>query len=545
MSNQTSTQTTKEEANLRHRYQTIAGHAVQSHYPQPSTSIVELLERSCRKYPDKCLVADQGEQYSYQEILAMSKKVGCGIAYHTSPKQPVVLLMDKSAHMLAAMFGIVYAGCFYIPVSLQQPSERIEKILTTSEASLVVCMEEDREKMADIPFAGEVVSFQEMMEQPIEDVMLHRIRKECSCDDLLYVMYTSGSTGVPKGVMVSHRSVENFIAHFVQLFHITSKDIIGNQAPFDFDVSVKDIYGAIASGATLSIIPRDLFSIPPRLVDYLCQQEITTLIWAVPALCIISSMKGFDYRIPTHVNKVLFSGQAMPVAQLRKWQKALPDATYVNLYGPTEITCNCTYHIVRENYQDAQKLPIGEAFPGRRIYLLDEKLQLVTLPGAQGEICVAGESLGEGYYHNPQETQNRFISITDPKRGSVRVYRTGDLASFGIDRKLYFAGRKDSQIKRMGHRIELEEIENVLNGMRVVENSCCCFHKEKNAIYAFYQGSVEKRVLKQMLKTKLPAYMMPNKMIQMEQLPMNKNGKLDKTYLNELMYQRDNRRKQE
>ena len=160
-----------------------------------------------------------------------------------------------------------------------------------------------------------------------------------------------------------------FIDHFVKIFGITEDDRIGNQAPFDFDVSVKDIYSSMATGAALVLIPRELFAMPPRLLDYLCRKKITTLIWAVSALCLISALKGLKYKVPETVRKVMFSGESMPVSQLRIWREALPDAKFVNLYGPTEITCNCTYYKVEKDFQDQDRLPIGRALPGRNVFL--------------------------------------------------------------------------------------------------------------------------------------------------------------------------------
>ena len=337
------------------------------------------------------------------------------------------------------------------------------------------------------------------------------------------------TTGTPKAIVVSHGAASRFIRHFTEIFEITSADVIGNQAPFDFDVSVKDIYSSIMTGAQLVLIPKEYFSTPPRLLDYLCDKKVTNLTWAVSALTLVSALKGLNYRVPESVKRVMFSGEAMPPKQLRIWQEKLPDAKFVNLYGPTEITCNCTYFPIERQYEDSEKIPAGKAFPGRRVILVDEEGKQVTEPGVQGEICSAGESLANGYYKEPEQTAEKFVLY--PVDGTEqRMYRTGDLGSYDEEGNIIFAGRKDFQIKHMGHRIELEEIERSMTALDGVEKSCCVFDMEKNRIMGFYLGEKEAADVRKQMKEKLPVYMVPTKLIQVDEMPLNKNGKTDRNY---------------
>ena len=291
--------------------------------------------------------------------------------------------------------------------------------------------------------------------------------------DPLYVNFTSGSTGTPKGIAVSHRSVIDFIDCFTQLFEISQKDIIANQAPFDFDVSVKDIYSSLKTGATLVIVPRELFSAPARLMDFLCENNVTTMIWAVSALSLISAFHALEYKIPQTVDKILFSGEVMPLKHLQNLRKFMPNVKYVNLYGPTEITCNCTYHILDKNKTYEEGIPIGIPFPNEDVFLLDEYGKKVTKEDDKGEICIRGTALALGYFNSSEQNNTRFVQNPLNKNYPEKIYKTGDLGCYNSNGELVFKGRKDFQIKYMGHRIELEEIEKAIGAVRGIE--LCCF----------------------------------------------------------------------
>ena len=310
-----------------------------------------------------------------------------------------------------------------------------------------------------------------------------------------------------------------------------SYDIIGNQAPFDFDVSVKDIYSSIKTGATLLIIPRKLFSMPSKLLDYICENKATTLIWAVSALCLITTFHGLDYKVPTTINKILFSGEVMPIKHLKEWIKHLPEAMYVNLYGPTEITCNCTYHIINKNTEYEKQIPAGKSFDNEQVFLLDEKNQQITKAKEIGEICVKGTALALGYYNDLKQTREKFIQNPANEKYNDLIYKTGDLGYFDETGDLYFCGRKDFQIKHMGHRIELEEIERAMEKIEKVERACCIYREEKSKIYGFYIGEITKIELHDKLKETLPIYMLPNVLTKLEEMPVTKNGKIDRKQL--------------
>lgn len=498
-------------------------------------NILDYLEKTAEDHPGRTAVDDGEISMTWSELTGLAQRFGTEFCKRTDRGKPVVVLAEKSSCTLAAMFGAVYAGCFYVNVDPAQPPARVAQILRSLKAELVVTRSEWDPILDEAGYQGERFFTENIWkadgDKEADKVALQDVRKNSRDTDLLYGIFTSGSTGVPKGVVVSHRAVIDFIGHFIDTFGFTEQDRIGNQAPFDFDVSVKDIYTSVMTGAALVIIPKKMFSVPPVLLDYLCEKKTTVLIWAVSALTLVSSLKGLRYRKPERVKKIFFSGEVMPVRQLRLWQEALPGTEFVNLYGPSEITCNCTYYPVERKFEDSEKLPIGRPFPGREVFLLDEDGREVKEAGKTGEICVAGESLADGYYNQPEETEKRFVYYSRAGREPERCYKTGDLGYFDGNGELCFSGRKDFQIKHMGHRIELEEIERAMDRVDGVERSCCVLDEKRSRLAAFYLGKADPEKIRKDMKERFPVYMVPHKIIQVQAMPLNKNGKTDREHL--------------
>lgn len=493
-------------------------------------TVLEYLENSTNKNSEKIAVIDEFGKYTYKELTNLSKKIGTGLTKYFIPRNPVPVLMEKGKDTLACFFGAVYAGCFYVLLNPDLPKVRLEHIVNVLGAKNIVTDKVHQEIATELIDEKNILYVEDLQKTEINEEKLKEIRENVLDIDPLYANFTSGSTGVPKGVLVGNRSVIDFIDNFTEIFNITKNDIIGNQAPFDFDVSVKDIYSTIAKGATLVIIPKRLFSIPAELLDYICNNNVTTLIWAVSALCLITTFHALDYKTPETVNKVMFSGEVMPIKHLKQWIEHLPNAIYVNLYGPTEITCNCTYHIVEKNL-NYEKIPAGKPFPNEQVFLLDENDKLITDTDIQGEICVKGTCLALGYFNNKEQTSSHFVQNPLNDKFIDMIYRTGDLGEYNKDGEIVFLGRKDFQIKHMGHRIELEEIERAMEKVNGVERSCCIFNEQKGKLYGFYVGSPQKEDVINYLRENLPVFMVPNKIIQIEKFPITKNGKIDRKEL--------------
>ena len=498
-------------------------------------SVLDLLEKTVSIYPDRPAFGDENGDITFAALRENAQCIGSYLLDKISIGNPVAFYLEKSITAICGMFGAVYAGGFYSILDVRQPVSRTESVLNILKPAIILTDKLNYEKACTIHYSVEVVCIEDIVRTPINYERLEIVRRQIVDIQPLYVNFTSGSTGLPKGVTVSHRSVLEFITKFSSVFEIRSDDVFGNQAPFDFDVSVKDIFTAIATGAKVQIIPRDYFSQPAKLMDYLVDKEVTILVWAVSALCFVSIMNGFEYRTPEKIRKVMFSGEVLPIKHLNVWRTHIPNAEYVNLYGPTEITCNCTYYILNStSYEDTAILPIGKPFPNEKVFLLDEENHLVEQIEKQGEICVSGTALALGYYNDLERTQQVFVQNPLNTAYNELIYKTGDLGKYDKDGNLVYISRKDFQIKHLGHRIELGEIEAVTTAREGVSRVCCLYDNEKKRITMFYTGTREKLDLMKELRTVLPPFMLPNSIILLEEMPLNKNGKVDRNKLKEM-----------
>ena len=504
--------------------------------------IHDYLEATAAKYPEKTAFVDPDGSVTFAGLVEGAQRVASALAGYTAPRATIAFYMDKSVSTMVGFMGAMYAGCAYSLLNLRHPAARLEQILTTLRPPVILTDAEHKDAIAAVAGDIPVMLLADLMAHEIDAPVLARIRRGMIDIDPLYVNFTSGSTGAPKGVVIGHRSVIDFITCFTEIFEITDKDVIANQAPFDFDVSVKDIFSGLFTGATVAIVPTAYFTVPTKLMDFICEQETTVLIWAVSALCFLTTMNALAYKCPDKLRTIMFSGEVMPIKHLHKLQKYLPDVTYVNLYGPTEITCNCTYYVVDRHYEVGEALPIGIAFPNERIILLDESDKEVTQPGGVGELCVSGTALALGYFGDPAKTAQVFIQNPLNKACQETIYRTGDLVRLDEAGNMVYVSRKDFQIKHMGHRIELGEIESHLSAVEGVDRALCIYQHDKGKILAFYTGTVDKNDIIEALKVNLPAYMIPNIFVQVEAMPLTKNGKIDRAALMEIYADRKGKR---
>lgn len=493
------------------------------------------LDESAGRWPDKTAFAEEEKAVTFGELQRQAKALATQMLDNGLFKKPVVVYMEKGVDVLVSFMGAAYSCNFYSPIDVDMPASRVNKILEVLKPALVITTAALKETFLNYDYQGGFLLFEEACHADISEEKIEAARRRGIDTDLLYVLFTSGSTGVPKGVTITHRSVIDYIDWVTETFDITEKDSFGNQAPFYFDNSILDIYSTLKSGATTWIIPKNLFAQPVLLLEYLKEKKINTIFWVPSALIVVAKLKAFrNVDLSDTLKRVLFCGEVMPNKQLNVWRKFLPEALYANLYGPTEITDACTYYIVDREFSDDEPLPIGIPMANTDILVLNEKDEPVT-GDEVGELCVRGTSLSMGYYNNPEKTREAFVQ--NPLNSFVpeTIYRTGDLVKYNEHGEIIYLSRKDFQIKHMGHRIELGEIETAVSSLEEISLCCCLYDEKKQKIVLFLEGELEKAYINERISKLVPEYMLPNKVISLPQMPINANGKIDRVKLKELL----------
>ncbi|WP_270525419.1 amino acid adenylation domain-containing protein [Longibaculum muris] len=491
-------------------------------------NILEYLEKSAQQYFTKVAFTDENHEMTYGSCVECSKKIGTALLELKAKRKPIAVLMDKNVESLTGFFGVVYSGNFYVVIDCYMPKDRIEKIFETLKP-IALITDYAHQELA-LSLHHKVYLYEDLMTTKINQVALDQVRNQMIDTDPLYALFTSGSTGVPKGAVVSHRNVINYASWYKDTFDINEETQFGSQTPFYFSMSVSDVFSTIISGATLHILPKKLFSFPIKLIEYMNEKKVNTIYWVPSALCIIANLKVLDYLALEYVNKVLFAGEVMPTKQLNYWIKKIPDAMYANLFGPTETTDICTYYIIDREFKDDEVLPIGKACNNCDVFLLDENNQEVT-DHSEGELCVRGSFLALGYYNNEEKTKEAFMQNPLNQAYPEIIYRTGDLVKYNEFDELIYITRKDFQIKHMGYRIELGEIEAAVNALEKIQACAVIFDEGKDKIVLIYTGKMNDQEIMEEIKNKVPSYMYPNVIIKKKIMPYNQNGKIDRKWL--------------
>lgn len=491
-------------------------------------NIIQILEKAkhntgiAYKYEDK--------EISFAEVYQNTLSVASFISALSPEKQPIAVISNKNIHIPSIYLGIAYSNCYYIPISSEMPQNKVESILDLTKAQVIICDDENFDRVTSWNVPCAVKKIDECVSQKIDLDTINARKDRIIDQNPLYILFTSGSTGTPKGVVACHSAVVDYVQTFAETFDIQKDEIFGNQAPLDYIAGIRDIYIPLWIGCKTIFIPKKLFLTPKVLIQYLNDNKVTTICWVSAALSLCCQLNVFGEIKPQYVKKVFFTGSVFDHKYLNMWKKELPDALFVNHYGPTEITASCTYYVV-DNSREYDTAPsIGKAFKNREVFVLNENNQLAGV-GEVGEICVMGNCLALGYYKNPEKTSECFVQNPLNDIYPQIIYKTGDLGYLAQDGNLMFVGRKDNQIKHMGHRVELGEIDYLVNSIPQVNEACTVYDTNKSVITLYYSGSATPAEISKFLRENLPSFMIPRKLINLPSLPKLFNGKIDRQSL--------------
>jgi amino acid adenylation domain-containing protein len=509
--------------------------------------------------PDATAVVWRGQRTSYGEIDTMSNRLahllastGCGQG------DRVAILMPKMPAAIVAMLGVLKTGAAYVPLEPTDPAMRLMRTLRAADCRWILCAGQVAETLR------ETLTLAALEREPLigwldedrapgahlEPLFLpHDLAAlpagapayEGRGTDVAHLLFTSGSTGAPKGVMVTHEAVAHFVSWARRYFGIASEDRISQHPPLRFDVSTFDAFGALWSGAELHLVPPELNLLPHKLAQFIRDSRLTQW-FSVPA--VLNLMAKFDAVREAdfpELKRVLFAGEVLPTPTLIHWMKRLPHARFTNLYGPTETTISSTYYTIPQIPSDPRgPIPLGAACDGEEVLVLDDHLKPVAT-NEIGELYIRGVGVSPGYWRDAERTRAAFLPDPAAAPGG-RIYRTGDRGKRDADGILYFCGRADTQIKSRGYRIELGEIEAALNSLPELRESAvvaidsggfegsliCCAYAPALGAEAWSPNDVRAR-----LTALVPRYMVPARWLSYEALPRNANGKIDRPLLKE------------
>jgi amino acid adenylation domain-containing protein len=500
-------------------------------------NVLEYFEHGAlAQHRDKTAVIDQERRFTFSDIERCAKNCAAMILQRTAALgRPVAVFLPKSAETVIADLGILYSGNCYANLDLKTPSERLRAVIKKLGPSLIISSAAHAETLRDLGVPDDQVLCVEgaMTPRSFHDAAALTSRLADVIDtDPLCIIHTSGSTGIPKGVALNHRSTIDFMDWVFQELKLDGSEVIGSLSPFYFDIYTLELYLCLAKGATLVIIPEQCAAFPVTLLEFMNAHAISFIFWVPTIMVNIANQDLFSMRKLESLRKVFFAGEVFPTKSLNYWRRHLPGVQFVNLYGPIEICVDCTYFIVDRDMADDEKLPIG--FPCRNtdILILDDQNRLVR--GTEtGELCVRGGSIALGYWNDPERTADAFVQNPLNPHYPERIYRTGDLVYRNDRGELMIVGRRDFQIKHLGYRIELGDIEYAVLQLDAVRNACVVYNRDRKEIVLFFESvhELSSADIRARLAPFLPKYMLPSVFHRLEQMPRNPNGKIDRQLL--------------
>ncbi|WP_281633908.1 amino acid adenylation domain-containing protein [Flavobacterium luteolum] len=498
-------------------------------------NVIEYFVETVKKCGDKIAVVEGEKKITFSSLDKKAQILGNQIVNLVNDvNKPIAVFLPKNIDSVISDMSITFSGNIYMNLDIKTPMERINNIISLIEPQLIMTNSAYVKNLENLGLSQKILNIDTIdFEANIDDsdFLLNRLSTLIDTDPYC-IINTSGSTGTPKGVVLNHKSFVDFTEWSIDTFKFTDDEIIGSLSPLVFDIYSYELCMLMSKGSTIVLIPDSLAAFPIKILEILEKEKTTFLFWVPTIMVNIANMSLLEnIKLPS-LKTVWFAGEVFPTKQFNYWKNNLKECLFANLYGPIEITLDCTYFIVDRDVPDNEPLPIGFACRNTDVLILDED-RLVT-KGEEGELCVRGTSLAMGYYNNPEKTALAFVQNPLNKSYPEIIYRTGDIVSVNERDEIIFKGRKDSLIKHLGYRIELGEIEHVIvNTLKIAKNGCVVYNVNKKEITLFYEADKEISIVefRKLLSNEIPKYMIPTVYIFMEELPRNTNGKIDRLLL--------------
>lgn len=498
-------------------------------------NLIELLEETLQAFPQKTAVIDGQRTICYDDLGMKARQLAGNIISKADvTNKPIAVFLPKSIESVYTDFGIMYSGNFFMNLDIKNPAARLKNILDLIQPVAIVTNDRYKKIIEQVSGNINIINVDDL-DESLNCDLTHR-RDALIDTDPFCIINTSGSTGTPKGVVLNHRSFFDFIARSQEAFNFNNDEIIGSLSPVVFDIYVYELCLMMANAATMVVIPDSLAAFPAAILKILKEQKVTYLFWVPTIMVNIANMGLLSQIELPDLKTVWYAGEVFPTKQFNIWRHSLPQTIFANLYGPIEITLDCTFYKVEREIADNEPVPIGYAYKNTDILILDDEDKRVTTANVEGELCVRGTSLAMGYYNNPEKTAAAFVQNPLNKAYPEIIYRTGDIVFINDRGEIVFKGRKDSLVKNMGYRIELGEIEHVIvNTLKLVKNACVVYQYQRKEITLFYENDTELTPadFRKALSKDLPKYMLPTVFYKEEELKRNTNGKIDRLYYKE------------
>lgn len=497
-------------------------------------NLLDCFIETVSKRPDSIAVSHNENSVTFGELKALAERLSVAINRSIGNKisSPIALFMPKNIGAVASNIAIMYSGNPFMNLDVMTPDDRIHNILNLVKPCLVITLLEYKKRFCDIDIP--VIYYEEAVKAESENNFANLNYNAIIDTDPFCLINTSGSTGTPKSVVLNHKSFFDFLDWSYETFGFDGSEIIGSLSPLVFDIYVFELCLLMTKGSRIEIFDSSLATFPIRLIEKLEKTKVSFIFWVPTIMVNIANMNLLKGHKLSELKLIWFAGEVFPTKQFLYWYDKLKDAIFVNMYGPIEITLDCTFYKVLKRPDENRPLPIGIPCRNTDILLLNDGDEICQ-PGEDGELCVRGSSLAMGYYNNPEKTMAAFTQNPLQSCYPELIYRTGDIVyKCPDDGLLYIKGRKDSMIKHNGYRIELAEIEHItVNSLKIANNCCVVYDKNKRRIVMYYESEndISKADFRKQLSEKLPKYMIPNEFLRMKELLRNTNGKIDRNGL--------------